>query len=269
MDNLTYSKFKFNFSPATYAEIGIHLEKYGVKRMYEVQVNEGDINYMLSIPQIKIFWCCRCHRVRGDGSAENERWHALVQFDNDRFLDSFLRTYMKRMRWGKVRSRHPTSAFKKILCPDQALGVLGNISCKGGKLSRRGLAPHTHYDRSVDNKLRLLHTRDNQQCTFIRSEIYDAVTLHVTRAWMKENSYLGISQEKKELHNREICRCERKLIFKKEKSGDDTLRAFYKREEGEKEKEAIKRKLLEFLSQTGSKKKTKFYREIEKLTAML
>ena len=207
MDNSTYRKYlkAFNFSPATYAEIAIHLEKYGVKGMYHVQVNEVDIVTVLSpTPQIKIFWCCRCYRVRGDGSAENEHWHALVHFEDDRSRIALM---------GKVSS-HPTSAFKKILCPDQALGVLKYICCK----SDRGIpvvVPHTHYARSVDNKLRLLHTR-GVHCANIRGEIYDAVTLHVSPAWLKENNYLGVSQEKKELHNREICRCRRGKIFKQE-----------------------------------------------------
>ena len=111
MDNSTYRKYlkAFNFSPASCSEIAIHLEKYGVKGMYHVQVNEADIVTVLSIPQIKIFWCCRCHRVWGDGSAENEHWHALVQFEMGKLIK---------------RRLYPPVTFKKILCPDQALGVL-------------------------------------------------------------------------------------------------------------------------------------------------
>ena len=115
----------------------------------------------------------------------------------------------------KVNSHHPTIVFKKILCPDQALGVLKYICCEGGKLSHfKTRRSHTHYAWSVF----LLHTRDHQQCADIRDEIYDEVTSHVSPAWMKENNYLGVSQDQKELHNREICSCRRGKIFK-EKSG--------------------------------------------------
>ena len=206
MDNSTYRKYlkAFNFSPATYGEIAIHLEKYGVKEMYHARVNEVDIVTVLSIPHFKIFWCCRCHLVAADGSTEDEHWHALVQFEDDHSLTTLM---------AKVSLR-PRTTFKKILCPDQALGVLRNICCKGAK-TRRGLVPHTHYARSVFSKS-LSHAR-GRQCTNIRDEIYDAVTSHVSLAWMKENNYLGVSQEKKELHNREICRCRRGKIFKQER----------------------------------------------------
>ena len=214
MDKSTYRTYlkASNFSPATYGEIGIHLEKYGAKEMYHARVNEADIVTVLSIPQIKIFWCCRCHLVRVDGSAEDEHWHALVQFG----VDHSLTTYKKRMQRAKG-GLHPSTTFRKILCPDQALGVLGNICCKGSR-NERGLAPHTHYDRAVANKLRLRHNLNRGvHCVNIRGEIYDAVTSHVSPAWLKENNYLGVSQEKKELHNREICRCRRGKIFKQER----------------------------------------------------
>ena len=184
MDNSTYCNYlkTFNLFPASCSEIGIHLEKYGVKRMCAAQVNEVDIGTVISIPQIKIFWCCRCHRVLADGSAENEHWHALIHFEEDR---------SRIVLMCKANSHHPTIAFKKILCPDQALGVFKYICCEGGKLSRfKNERSHTHYE----------------------------VTSHVSPAWMKENNYLGVSQDQKELHNREICSCRRGKISK-EKSG--------------------------------------------------
>ena len=128
------------------------------------------------------------------------------------------------------------------------------ICCKEGRTaaprSEDGFreTPHRHYTRSVVNKLRLLHFPCYSNT--IRAEIYDAVTLHVSPAWMKENNYLGVSQEKKELHNREICRCGRGIIYK-EKSGDGPQRAFYTTVESKsvKEKAVIKRKLMEFITE--------------------
>ena len=66
--------------PASYENIANCLMENGVKEMYHAIVNEDDILTLFSIPNLNIFWCCRCHLVAKDGSTAHEHLHALVQY---------------------------------------------------------------------------------------------------------------------------------------------------------------------------------------------
>ena len=48
------------------------------EEMYHALVNEVDIVHVLTIPDIKVIWCCRCHLVADDGSTGHEHFHRLV-----------------------------------------------------------------------------------------------------------------------------------------------------------------------------------------------
>ena len=57
---------KMEFVPASYKEIANSLMQNGVKEMYHALVNEEDLETLFTIPNLKIFWCCRCHLVADD-----------------------------------------------------------------------------------------------------------------------------------------------------------------------------------------------------------
>ena len=40
-----------------------YASKNGVREMYHAMVNEKDIVTLFKIPNLKIFWICRCHHV--------------------------------------------------------------------------------------------------------------------------------------------------------------------------------------------------------------
>ena len=48
--------------------------------MFHAIVTEDDIQLLFSIPNLEIFWCCRCHLVGKDGSTAHEHLHDLVQY---------------------------------------------------------------------------------------------------------------------------------------------------------------------------------------------
>ena len=70
----------YNFTPASFGEIAESLMKNGIREMYHALVNEDDIQTLFSIPDLKIFWICRCHHIADDGSTAHEHLHALVQY---------------------------------------------------------------------------------------------------------------------------------------------------------------------------------------------
>ena len=55
-----------DFSAASYEEIAQALMKNGIKETYHALVNEEDILTLFKIPNLKIFWICRCHHVAED-----------------------------------------------------------------------------------------------------------------------------------------------------------------------------------------------------------
>ena len=95
--------------------------------MFHAIVNEDDIQFLFSIPNLDIFWCCRCHLVAKDGSTAHEHLHALVQYQKGTHL-----ALKKRMQRAKQRF-HPKTTFKPIFCPDHAVGVLRYICCEDGQ----------------------------------------------------------------------------------------------------------------------------------------
>ena len=112
------------FNPASYREIAKSLMQNYVKEMYHALVNEDDIQTLFTIPNLKIFWCCRCHLVADDKSTAHEHLHALVQYDKGHTHQAF----KKRLQRADQRL-HPKTTFKKIFCPDHAVGVLRYICC--------------------------------------------------------------------------------------------------------------------------------------------
>merc|ERR1712239_42014 len=57
-----------DWMPASYENIANCVMDNGVNEMYHAIVNEDDIVTLFTIPNIRIFWCCRCHLVAKDGS---------------------------------------------------------------------------------------------------------------------------------------------------------------------------------------------------------
>ena len=151
LDNSAYYRIlnACEWKPSSYKEIADSLMKNGVKQMYHAIVNEDDIQLLFSIPNLEIFWCCRCHLVAKDGSTAHEHLHALVQYQKGTH-----KALKKRMQRSKQRF-HSKTTFKPIICPEHAVGVLRYICCEDGQRQKRragdGLAcqPHTHYSRSV------------------------------------------------------------------------------------------------------------------------
>ena len=164
------------WDPSSYKDIAKCLMENGNKEMYHAIVNEKDIQHLFSIPNLNIFWCCRCHLVAEDGSTAHEHLHALVQYQKGTHVG-----YKKKLQQAKTRF-HSKTTFKPILCPDHAVGVLRYICCEDGQSKNKrsdgdGLRcrPHTHYCRSV-YELRLLHSRNRKQiggCGYTRREIQE------------------------------------------------------------------------------------------------
>ena len=267
MDSTTYYNYlnNLNFSPSNYEKIAAHLMKNGVKEMYHALINEADICKVLTIPNLEVFWCCRCHLVADDGSTGHEHWHGLVQFEKGHTLAA----YKLRLKRAKVRL-HPKNTFKKVLCPDHAVGVLRYICCKDGqRQTKRGPdglmgSPHTHYERSVYHP-GLLHKR-GKHCVSTREGIYASITKHLSAEWMTENN---ISQDMKELHCHATCTCDRgKRGIENRKAANKKRSDFYKTDAGKNVKEnyrkknAQKRKLIDDITELSTlSKKAKLCRE--------
>ena len=249
-----------DFSAASYKEIATALMENGVKETYHALVNEEDILTLFKIPNLKIFWICRCHHVAEDKSSSHEHLHALVQYQNKKTHEAF----KHRLRRAGQRL-HKKTTFKKILCPDHAVGVLRYITCRDGQRATRrnadGLmgAPHTHYRRSVFEQ-RLLHKRNAKQilgCKDIRLAILKGIKNHLTEDW----SYENVSGHPHYLHHHETCLCEFGKIGKKKKdAANKKRREFYNTERGQeiknmyKDRAQTRKELLEKVMQlqTGS-----------------
>ena len=82
MDKKAYYNFLngIGWEPSSYKDIAKCLMGKGIKEMYHAIVHQEDIQHLFSIPNLKIFWCCRCHLVAKDGSTAHEHLHALVQY---------------------------------------------------------------------------------------------------------------------------------------------------------------------------------------------
>ena len=229
-----------DFTPASYQEIADSLMENGIQQMYHALVNEEDILTLFSIPNLKIFWTCRCHHVADDKSTAHEHLHALVQYQNKKTHRAF-KDRLKRA--GQLL--HPKTTFKKILCPDHAVGVLRYITCRDGQRATRrggdGLmgAPHTHYRRSVFGR-HLLHRRNAKQilgCKDIRLAILREVNNHLSNEW--KTKY--VSGHYHYLHHHETCQCEfGKIGRARKKEANEKRREFYKTECGQNVKNRYK-----------------------------
>ena len=238
LDNSAYYKIlkDAEWSPLSYKEIANSLMKNGVKQMYHAILNEDDIQFFFSIPNLDIFWCCRCHLVAKDGSTAHEHLHALVQYKKGTH-----RALKKRMQRAKQRF-HPKTTFKPIICADHAVGVLRYICCKDGQRQKRrdqdGLSckPHTHYCRSVYES-HMLHARNQKKdhgCSHWRCEITHKLWLALSDEWLAEN-VSGDGEYM--LHHQKSCHCENGDIGKKKRAeANQKRRNFYKTEEGQAKK---------------------------------
>ena len=238
LDNSAYYRIlkAHEWNPLSYKEIADSLMKNGVKEMYHAIVNEDDIQFLFSIPNLEIFWCCRCHLVAKDGSTAHEHLHALVQYQKGTHL-----ALKKRMQRAKQRF-HSKTTFKPIICPDHAVGVLRYICCEDGQKQKRrdadGLSckPHTHYCRSVYDSC-LLHSRNQKlktACSHWRMEITYRIWKELSDQWLNENVS---GDDEYKLHHQESCNCENGDKGKKKKAAANKRRSdFYKTEEGQAKK---------------------------------
>ena len=271
LDNSAYYRIlkAHEWNPLSYKEIADSLMKNGVKQMYHAIVNEDDIQFLFSIPNLEIFWCCRCHLVAKDGSTAHEHLHALVQYQKGTHL-----ALKKRMQRAKQRF-HSKTTFKPIICPDHAVGVLRYICCEDGQRQKRrdgdGLSckPHTHYCRSVYDSC-LLHSRNQKlktACSHWRMEITYKIWKELSDQWLNENVS---GDDEYKLHHQESCNCENGDKGKKKKAAANKRRSdFYKTEEGQAkkryyaEKASKKHELIRLLTKykTGGKNEAELTKE--------
>jgi hypothetical protein len=243
---------KVGFNPASYKEIANSLMENGVKEMYHALVNEEDILTLFTIPNLKIFWCCRCHLVADDNSTAHEHLHALVQYDKSHSHQAF----KKRLQRSKQRL-HPKTTFKKIMCADHAVGVLRYITCREGQTNDRkrdadGLVgkAHTHYSRSVYEHV-LIHDPNQKKsggCKDVWSVIMESIWKKLSDEWLEEN-VSGDSEYR--LHHEDTCACTNGKVGKeKRRTANEKRRDFYKTDRGleirkmYKEKNEKKNKLI-------------------------
>ena len=231
-----------DFAPASYKELAAALMVNGVKQMFHAMVNEEDILTLFNIPNLKIFSICRCHHVADDRSTSHEHLHALVQYKNNKRHSAF-KLRLKR----KGERLHQKTTFKKILCPDHAVGVLRYITCKDGQRNTRrdadGLmgAPHTHYRRSVHDS-GLLHHRNGKKeggCKNIRERIQAGIEAHLTEDWLKKNVS---GSDGDYLHHHESCSCDNGEVGKAKKLAANKKRSdFYSTPQGVEKKQRYKK----------------------------
>ena len=226
LNNNEYTKLlqDANFKPANFVKIADALENHGIKQMYHALVNEVDILKLFTIPNLEIFWICRCHLVAKDGSSSHAHLHALVQYKKGTH-----RALKKRMQRAKQRF-HPKTTFKRILCPDHAVGVLRYITCQDGQ--RKTKPQHTHYRRSVHGSW-LLHKRSEKKklgCADVRLGILRNLRKNLDEEWLKSN----VSGHPHHLHHHETCLCEfGKIGREKKAAANQKRRDFYKTEQGQ------------------------------------
>ena len=226
LNNNEYTKLlqDVNFKPANFEKIADALMNHGIKQMYHALVNEDDILKFFTIPNLKVFWICRCHHVALDESSSHEHLHALVQYKKGTH-----RAAKDRMKRNGQRF-HPKTTFKRILCPDHAVGVLRYITCQDGQ--RKTKPQHTHYRRSVHGSW-LLHKRSEKKklgCADVRLGILRNLQQNLDEEWLKNN----VSGHPHHLHHHETCLCEfGKIGREKKAAANQKRRDFYKTERGQ------------------------------------
>ena len=230
----------FGWMPASFEDIANSIMENGVKQMYHALVNENDINLLFTIPNLKIFWCCRCHIVGEDGLETHEHFHALVQYKKGTH-----NAFKKKMQRAKKQRFHNKTTFKKILCTDHAVGTLRYITCKDGQSKNKkrdvnGLVTqaHTHYCRSVyvPSMLHKRNARKDDGCRSIRRKIQERIWERLSDTWLEEN----VSGDGEyALHHDESCVCENGKIGKGKKvAANEKRKAYFETEEGQAKKKA-------------------------------
>ena len=226
LNDKEYSKIlqDADFEPASFEKIADALTNHGIKEMYHALVNEDDILKLFTIPNLEVFWICRCHLVALDGSSSHAHLHALVQYKKGTH-----RAAKDRMKRNGQRF-HPKTTFKRILCPDHAVGVLRYITCQDGQ--RKTKPQHTHYRRSVHGSW-LLHKRSEKKklgCADVRLGILRNLQQNLDEEWLKNN----VSGHPHHLHHHETCLCEfGKIGRQKKAAANQKRRDFYKTEQGQ------------------------------------
>ena len=79
-----------------------HFQKYGTREMYHALINEEDIAQVLTIPNIKVIWCCRCHLIADAGSTAHEHFHRFVNiYSCHRTLKLLTTLFRVYVRWSR------------------------------------------------------------------------------------------------------------------------------------------------------------------------
>ena len=264
----SYKALVKDMKPLSYKDVADDWEKNS-SEWYHALISIEDLPIVLAIPNLKVYAWCRCKVVADDGSEAHFHWHGLVHFPIGK-LKSWKR---QALRVG-VKFSSPKNTFKKIICLDHAVGVLRYMACKDGqRIGRRdgdGLVthPHTHYARQpIEDHHR--HER-SKKCADIRDEIA-----------MKIADFVNFSGKSNwtsnELHDSEICLCQRgKKGKEKLAAANAKRRAYYKTDAGletkrkYREKADVKRKILNQLAMLNVSKKAHLCHEkIEELIKML
>ena len=265
-----------DFKPASFLEIADGLMANGVREMYHAIVEEKDIVTLFSIPNLKIYWCCRCHHVGEDGSSAHEHLHALVHFD----AGATLGAYRQRLKRAGTRL-HAKTTFKKIICADHMIGILGYICCEDGQRTTKpdadGLmgSPHTHYAHCVFEKS-LIHKRNVKEvhgCADIRLSISQSVKSQLSDDWKNEN----ISGNLLYIHHHDSCLCDNGVIRKQKKlEANSKRREFFISPHGQhivkkcKEKSMKRRELFKLISSLKENKNSDLTKEtIDKLMKLV
>ena len=224
--------------PASFEIIANSLMETGVTEMYHALVHQDDINLLFTIPNLEIFWGCRCHIEGEDGSTTHEHFHALVRYKKGKHT-----SYKRKMKRAKKQGFHSKTTFKKVLCADHAVGVLRYITCKDGQTKNKkrdinGLVTqaHTHYCRKVYVPA-MLHKRNARKeggCSSIRREIQERIWEKLSDTWLEKN----VSGDGEyALHHDENCVCENGKIGKGKKvAANEKRKAYFETEEGKTKK---------------------------------
>lgn len=204
------------------------------REWYHVVLNESDFSLLVCTANAKWYSICRCHVVSNVGITSDEHMHALVHFVGNSTLTGFKK---KLQRVGKQLQRN--TAFKKIVCLDQAVGILRNISCKDGHQIPRcdGYAqqgtPLTYSNKLFDESW--LH-EDEEQCDGIRNAISELASDGVQD--------LANYMSRLELHDKKSCLCDRGEAGRnKKEEANRKRREFYLSEKGLQMKKKHKEKL--------------------------
>lgn len=134
----------------------------------------------------------KCERIKIPVSPRHI--HALIHFSEGSSLAEFKR-YLTRV--GKLL--HQGTVFEKMICLDQAVGVLAGLSCRdGAEICTRPF--YFRESRKVFDKT-WIHAKRNGRCDIVRGKISEIASLGV-----KDLSRYSSPME---LHDKKMCLCAR------------------------------------------------------------